>query len=29
MVVAVAIALSTWLARRAPPIEALRAGDAT
>ena len=29
IVVGVAIALSTWLARRAPPIEALRAGDAT
>jgi len=28
IVVAVAIAVSTWLARRAPPIEALRAGDA-
>jgi hypothetical protein len=28
IVVAVAIAVSTWVARRAPPIEALRAGDA-
>jgi hypothetical protein len=28
VVVAIAIAVSAWLARRAPPTEALRAGEA-